>query len=215
MTAATRLTVLMGVGLAMASALVVRLGWREMTLNKAYAELRAKATLPYRGYAVPTFRAATLAGDSLTIGELPDSGARQVVLVLTTSCPFCKATLPVWAALADSLTRLGAHRVLALSLDSATTTRRYVAEHHLGYPVLTFPHWKTAQLFRARAVPQTLVLNQFGEVVFAHTGRLDPGPVLDSVYAAARGAFDAWDPRPAPASTVAAATPAAPPPGRP
>ncbi len=70
----------------------------------------------------------------------------------------------------------------------------------------TFPDWKTAQLARARAVPQTLVLNHWGEVVFAHTGRLEPGPVLDSVYAALRGDFGAWDPPP-PGTVAPGATP--------
>ena len=107
MTAATRIGAIMGVALLAASALVVRLGQRGIAISKAYAELRTKATLPYRGYAVPTFRAAALTGDSITVGQLPDSGGRQVVLVFTTTCPYCRATLPVWKQLADSLGGFG------------------------------------------------------------------------------------------------------------
>ncbi len=216
MTIRTPFATLIGVALIAAAALVVIIGRRQLELTRAYTELRAKASLPYRGYAVPTFRAGTLGGDSITVGELPDSGGRQVVFVFTTTCQFCKATLPIWAAVADSMTRLGSGtvRVVAISLDSAAAAARYATEHHLSYPVLTFPHWKTAQLFRARAVPETVVLNQLGEVVFAHIGRLEAGPALDSVYLAARGGFDAFDPRPPKAPRVDASA-VAPPPSRP
>ncbi len=196
---ATRsISALLGGALLVASGLVVVLARRQVTLNRAYLELKAKAGLPYRGYALPTFRAATLAGDSATVGALADTAARQLVFVFTTTCPYCRATLPVWAALADS-TRAGwpSTPILGLGLDSLGKVQRYAAEHALTYPVATFPDWKTAQLARARAVPQTLVLNHWGEIVFARTGRLEPGPVLDSVYAALRGDFGAWDPPPA------------------
>jgi thiol-disulfide isomerase/thioredoxin len=195
---ATRsISALLGGALLVASGLVVLLGRRQVALNQAYLELKAKAGLPYRGYALPTFRAETLAGDSVTVGELADTAARQLVFVFTTTCPYCRATLPVWAALADSarVARPPAE-VVGLGLDSLPRVRDYAAEHALTYPVATFPDWKTAQLARARAVPQTLVLNHWGEVVFAHTGRLESGPVLDSVYAALRGDFGAWDPPP-------------------
>lgn len=182
--------------MVVASVLVVVLARRQMDLSRAYIELRDKASLPYRGYAMPTFRTTTLRGDSLTVAELPDTAARQLVFVFTTTCPFCKATLPVWAALADSARRLRRPvSVLGLSLDSLANTGRYAAEYGLTYPVATFPDWKTAQLFRARAVPQTLVLDHYGQVVFVHTGRLEPGPTLDSVYTALRGEFGAFEPR--------------------
>jgi thiol-disulfide isomerase/thioredoxin len=201
------ISVLLGGALLVASGLVVVLARRQVALNRAYLELKTKAGLPYRGYALPTFRASALAGDSVTVGALADTAARQLVFVFTTTCPFCRATLPVWAALADSAR--GARppvAVVGLGLDSVRRVRDYAAEHALTYPVATFPDWKTAQLARARAVPQTLVLNHWGEVVFAHTGRLEPGPVLDSVYAALRGDFGAWDPPP-PGTVVGRVTP--------
>jgi thiol-disulfide isomerase/thioredoxin len=184
--------------LLVASSLVVVLTRRQVTLNRAYLELKAKAGLPYRGYALPTFRAETLAGDSVTVGALADTAARRLVFVFTTTCPYCRATLPVWAAVADSARATQPNvAVVGLGLDSLRGVRGYAAEHSLTYPVATFPDWKTAQLPRGPAVPQTLVLNHWGEVVIAHIGRLEPGPVLDSVHAAIRGDFGAWDPPPA------------------
>jgi peroxiredoxin len=180
----TRTIALLSLGLLAASALVVVLSIRHIELNQAYAALRRRATEPHAGYAVPTFFAKTLTGDTLTIGESTDSTSRQVLFVLTTTCPYCKATLPVWAELADSLERLdsGRIRVVALSLDSVERTRRYVSEHELSYAVTTFPKDKLRRLYRAGSVPQTVVLNARGEVVYATVGQLLAGPVLDSIY---------------------------------
>lgn len=199
---------LLTVGLASATGLVVLLTVRENELKREYFALRAKAALPYRGYAVPTFRTTTLAGDTMTVGEVADSGGKQLVFVLTTTCPFCQATLPVWAALADSVGRLVGKptQVVALSLDSIPATARYVARHGLRYPVGRFPDWKVAQLFRARSVPQTLVLDHRGEVVFAHIGQLRPGPVLDSVYRAVRSEWTAREAAPAAGPRLASGT---------
>lgn len=160
------------VALVVASGLVVVLAERQVALRHAYDDLRAKARLPYRGLAVPTFRGSTVHGDSITVGELPDSAGRQLLFVFTTTCPFCRATLPVWAALTDSIASShGAGvEVIGIALDSASAAASYAAEHQLPFPVLTFPDRKTAQLYRARAVPQTVVLNQWGEVLFAHKG---------------------------------------------
>lgn len=174
------------VALIAASALVLVLSQRLRNLSADYRKLRRLSTLPHAGTVVPTFRTATLAGDSVTVGELADSTARQVILVFNTACPFCRAIVPLWLELADSLGRLGRVQVLAISLDPADTTRHYIREHGLRYPVLTFPQPKLKHLFRAVAVPQTVVLDWTGTVLYARTGTLDPGS-LDSVYAAVTG----------------------------
>ena len=119
-------------------------------------------------------------------------GVGQVLFVLTTTCRFCRATLPIWATLADSLKRLNgdAIRVVALSLDSTEQTRRYVSEHGIGYSVASFPTGKMRRLYRAGSVPQTLVLDAWGVVRYAHVGQLAPGPELDSVYRVAIGLLE-------------------------
>lgn len=87
----------------------------------------------------------------------------------------------------DSVMRLGPPvQVLAISLDLPDTTRQYVAQHAVRYPVLTFPQPKLERLYRVVAVPQTVVLDWRGTVLCAKTGTLDSGS-LDSVYAAVAG----------------------------
>jgi hypothetical protein len=55
----------------------------------------------------------------------------------------------------------------------------------MPYAVLLFPERKLQRLYRVAAVPQTLVLNADGRVLYARTGLLDSAAVLDSVYRAA------------------------------
>jgi peroxiredoxin len=192
MYAPRRTTALLAIALLGLAGLVVVLGKRQIALNRAYAELRRLSSTPHKGYGVPAFLAHTLTGDTVTVGEVADSSARQVLFVLTTTCPYCRASLPVWALLADSLARVsGRHvRVVALSLDSLRRTNAYAAEHQLRYSVATFPSEKLRRLYRAGDVPQTVVLDAQGEVLYSHLGALVVGPVLDSVYRAASGKKD-------------------------
>jgi peroxiredoxin len=177
---------LMALALLAASALIVALAVRYQNLTEAYRTLRLRTSLPSAGAMVPTFRARTLAGDSITIGEGPDQLARQLLLVLTTSCPFCRQTLPKWNQIADSAASLrpGHVVVAAISLDSLSLTQDYVRQHQFRYPVVLFPVAKLRRLYRATAVPQTLVLDHEGRILYARTGLLEPQAVVDSVFAA-------------------------------
>ena len=180
-----RRTAVMLVALALLSLLTLVLVWRIREADAAYAALAKRADLPFRGYVVPTIRAPTLAGDTLTVGELPVRHQRQVVFVFTTTCRYCLATLPVWEQVADFLGRLVPPvQVLGLSLDSVPATAEYSQAHGIGFPVGWFPDWKAARLFRALMVPQTLVLSHVGEVLYAHVGRLEQGAGLDSLFLA-------------------------------
>jgi len=178
----------LGVALLAASGLVFVLSSRNRELSADYRQLRELSTLPHPGTVVPTFRAATLEGRPVVVGELPDSGARQVLFIFNTTCPFCLATLPVWKRLGDSLGRLGGVQMLAISLDPEDSTKDYVAAHALRYPALIFPQRKLKRLYRAVAVPQTVVLDWSGTVLYAKTGTLDSAS-LDSVNAAVTRRF--------------------------
>jgi peroxiredoxin len=174
----------LGLVLLALSGLVLVLASRNRELSSEYQELRQLSTLPHRGTVVPTFRAVTLDGRPVIIGERVDSTARQVLFVFNTRCPFCLATIPAWQRLSDSLGRAGVE-VLAISLDPGDSTRRYVSQYDMRYSVLTFPQPKLKRLYRAIAVPQTVVLDAGGTVLYAKTGTLDSAS-LDSVYAVVR-----------------------------
>src|SRR5690606_10199908 len=67
--------------------------------------LRADRTLlirrslePHRGLYVPTFAASAIQGGRLTVGE-GAPGSCQVLLIFTTTCPYCRASIPAWKSL--------------------------------------------------------------------------------------------------------------------
>jgi peroxiredoxin len=178
------IVVLAVAGCIVASSLVVFLSKRVVDLNRAYFEFKTLSSQPHVGYVVPTMHVGALNGDSLVVGELADTMARQIVYVFTTTCPYCRATLPIWGLVFDSLARLPSSnvQVVAMSLDSTNATSAYAAKHQLRYPIALFPDWKSPRFFRAHAVPQTLVLSHFGVVLYSHVGLLEKGPGLDSLF---------------------------------
>ena len=194
---------IMAIGLVAVSALCIALATQFRDLSRSYDVLRQRSGLPHAGYYVPMFDATTATGDSLRIGATSGARHRQLVFVMTTTCPYCRQTLPIWAALADSVRRLPGWTVdvVGISLDSAEATRVYSEIHAVAYPLVTFPSRKLKQLYRARAVPQTLVLDEEGRVLYARIGLLEPQATLDSVYRALQ-----WT-RPAPGPEVATDTP--------
>jgi hypothetical protein len=66
-----------------------------------------------------------------------------------------------------------------LSLHTPEQTIPYLVEHELGFPVLGFPAPRYQSLYRARAVPQTVVLDGDGRILFAQTGIMEA--LVDSV----------------------------------
>ena len=178
----------MAAGLVVGATLVVVLSQRLTRLTHAYQVLQRRASTLTTGEVVPTFQAVTLTGDTLTVGERLDGG-KQVLLLLTTTCPFCRATLPVWAQLADSIRQVRPDvEVIAVSLDSLDATRRYAEEQGMAMPVVTVPTRKLVRLLRAGRVPQTVVVNHEGRVLYGWAGLLSAQAVLDSILIAVTAA---------------------------
>ncbi|MDP9348514.1 MAG: TlpA family protein disulfide reductase [Gemmatimonadota bacterium] len=180
---------------------MVVLALRVRDQNERYARLYDRATRPYAGMWVPTFRAATLAGDSVTIGETPE-GRRQVLFFFTTICPYCKSSLPAWKELAATLDTLTTPKVevYGVSLDSVDVTREYAVEHELPYPVLFFPEEKLSRIYRAGTVPLTAVLDEQGRMVHARLGEISERASIDSVVAMVK-----WRAEPRPSAPPAEA----------
>ena len=127
------------VALAAAAVLVVVLGQQKRDLiakvEDTQMQLRRAVTEPARGMYMPAFQAAPVEGGApATIGELPAEG-RQVLLMYTTTCPYCLSSIPAWkqiTATADTMTSIRA-TVWGVSLDSVNATRQYITRHALPY----------------------------------------------------------------------------------
>ncbi|HEU4456290.1 MAG TPA: TlpA disulfide reductase family protein [Longimicrobium sp.] len=190
------------VALLAASLLVVVLGVQKRRLDNEVGDLRVQVTRalrePVRGMYMPAFNTATLDGRAATIGSAPGEG-RQVLFVYTTTCRFCLASLPSWKQIAGTLDTLSAARaeVYGVSLDSVEVTRKYAQRHALPYPTVRFPDDKVTSMYRAAAVPVTLVLDEQGRTLYSRVGQLSEPAAVDSVIAAVK-----WKPAPRPADAA-------------
>jgi peroxiredoxin len=125
-----------------------------------------------------------LNGDSIRIVS-GDTATRQVLLVFTTTCRYCEASLPAWNDLARSIGRQGT-TVVGISLDSLDQTRRYCERHGLEYPVIRFGSEAYRRMYHANTVPITMVIDGGGRVIYARMGVLETDAARDSIVAAVR-----------------------------
>ena len=155
-------------------------------LSQRYHEQRARSMVLQAGDAVPAFRTRTTAGDSITVGE-SKSGTRQLLFLLTKECPYCRATLPYWkqiAAAVDTSPKMSV-TAIAVALDSLPRMPSYLASFGINVPIVEFPSSRLRRIYRAVAVPQTIILNDSGSILYARTGVITDAQARDSVVLAA------------------------------
>jgi peroxiredoxin len=61
---------------------------------------------------------------------------------------------------------------LGVSVDAEEATRVYAAAHELSFPIVVLPGDREIRVLRGQGVPQTVVVNGDGEVVYAYRGSL-------------------------------------------
>ncbi len=170
------------VALAAAVVLVVLLALQQRSLSERYATLRERTLSLHTGLYVPTFQTRTLQGDSVTIGAT-EPAAKQVLFFFTTTCPYCRASLPAWNRVASRIREKGDATVYGVALDSLHLVHQYVREHDLRFPVVLLPERKLARIYRITGVPLTAVLDNEGRVVYSRAGEFAVQQAIDSLLA--------------------------------
>jgi len=170
--------------LCIAVVLVVILGLQARSMRSELQTQWRLTRLPSVGQVVPPVVAVTLTGDTLVLGD-PPPGARHVLFVFNTTCAFCLQTLPAWDRIAARLSGESDVSVLWWSQHSDSLTRLYVAGRAISAPVIVGVARKYLRLYRAEAVPVTMVIGADGEVLFGTAGVLSPA-AEDSVVSAAK-----------------------------
>lgn len=149
--------------------------------------LERRAFLPYAGMTVPVVSATSLAGETFQIGD-PTPDRPQVLLVFTTTCGFCRQTLPAWHYLADTLRASGDAEVIGISLDSILPPTDSLRRMGFTFPVIELADPRLRALYRAKSVPTTVVVGEQGRVLHARMGALTTERAIDSVLQAVRTA---------------------------
>ena len=170
-----------------ATALVVALTLRHRDLRAKIAKHREGDMQLKRGEYVPAFVVTGVDGVTRTIGEVASSDGRQVIFYLTSTCAYCKKTLPAWKAIAQRLDSAVHPNILVagLTTDSLRVAMVYSRSHALAFPIAPFPGPREVRLSKAATVPQTLVVNRAGRVIFSRMGPIETRAAIDSVINAA------------------------------
>ena len=152
-------------------------------LERQVRQLRA---FPRAGQWMPTVRAVSTTGDSLTLGETT-SGRAQVLIFFTTTCPYCKENLDAWKRISSELAADSARRfdVVWVSGSYMDSTRAYVERNGITVPVVKMPSNKWIRAFQVKGVPMTMVLDHWGRVAHMHPSLFASSAARDSVVAAA------------------------------
>src|ERR1035437_3097884 len=87
---------------ALLTAILVVLSSRHRKLREDFLEHRRADGRAAVGMFVPAFTAKTTTGEDRTI-RAPAPGGSQILLYLTSTCPYCKVTLPFWKRLPERL----------------------------------------------------------------------------------------------------------------
>lgn len=176
------------VALTGALALVGVLTVQKNRLEARYEALRERATSAQPGQLLPWVPVTTLDGDTLTLGA-PAVGEPQILLLYTTTCPYCRATVPAWNEIAQ---RAQGARVLGIQLD-AGSAEAYRAEHGLTYEIVAVDSVLARRLvswYRVRTVPLTLAVGEDGRVRYSRFGQIDDALMVDSVVAVLEAAAE-------------------------
>ncbi|QWP76205.1 TlpA family protein disulfide reductase [Lysobacter sp. K5869] len=173
--------------LALASALVVALGWQLMRLREDQRWLVDRVNLPYVGMFVPQVAATALDGRAVALGQ--PHGQRQVLFFFNTTCPHCRASLPQLKLAARELRKHAGVELVGVAFATPAQTAAYAREHALDFPLIAVDDDRRTQaLFRARRVPSLLVIGGDGRVRYQRVGELNGKTPLHELLRAATAA---------------------------
>lgn len=167
----------------------VALGMQHRAIKREFQEHRRSDLRVQAGTFLPPFSASSTSGGTFDVASGSADRGRQILIMLTAECPYCARTLPTWKSLHSELAgsdSLGSN-FLALTTDSMRVARAYAESNDLPFPLIPFGSQKYMQLFRAALVPQTIVVDNSGRVIFARSGELSTRAAIDSVRAAFAG----------------------------
>lgn len=164
-----------------AAGLLVLLSSQNRALRTDFRDTLIAQRSPQAGNWMPLVDTVAINGTPIRIGH---SDSPQILIFFNTTCEFCLASLPAWAALNDSLSNEGGAEIIGVSFDDHEATRAYVADHELRFAVTVLAHVRWSALFRIHGVPAVVVLTPEGRVADAWSGTTDRatiGLILDAV----------------------------------
>jgi cytochrome c-type biogenesis protein len=134
------------------------------------------------GSPAPAYRAMTLGGDSVSLGDL--RGDVVLLNVWATWCHPCREEIPLLQSLHDRYAARGL-RIVGVSVDSPGESGRIAAfgrEYGMTYPIWHDPEDRISAVYQAVGVPATYLVDRAGVLRWRRVGQIverDPGLVRE------------------------------------
>lgn len=143
--------------------------------EKTLEPLQDANARPEVGALAPDFVLPNLDGQQVRLSDL--RGGKAILLMFWASwCPSCRAEAPTNAR-AHALYRDRGLEFLAVSIDQGPaaeeTVRAFVAEFNLPYRPLLDPRTEVLDLYQARFIPTTFLIDRRGRIRFKGVGYRD------------------------------------------
>lgn len=155
-------------------------GFQTSTINKLKSEVTYRRVLSLSmapGATIPSVDLPLLAGGSIDLST-GNKDSLRLVFVLTTTCPKCKAVLPEWKALVDSVSNATILNPVALAASPKPDVMDWAKSNSISFPVAIVESGRVASQLRAALVPQVAVLNHKGVVVYSAVGVVGQDSIL-------------------------------------
>jgi peroxiredoxin len=101
-----------------------------------------------------------------------DAAGRQLLFVLSTTCPHCEKNLAPWREIAEA--GRGRCRVTGVSIHDLETTRHYAGTQVVGFDLVSAADSNFTMSYNIPGVPETILLGPGGVVLKTWLGELTP-----------------------------------------
>ena len=104
-------------------------------------------------------------GQTAPAGLVREPGKRALLVFFETDCPTCQLALPYLNSLAKAGIQL-----IGISQDDETSTREFVRQLNIGFPVQVDHQLKLSRAYDPQSVPTLFLLDEAGQVLRALVG---------------------------------------------
>lgn len=94
-----------------------------------------------------------------------------LLMITSTTCPWCEKTLPVWKDIADKVKGSSIH-IVGVALDGKGHINEYINQNGINFEVVNFADPASQRIYKAFATPQTILIKRGGKVAKTWQGLL-------------------------------------------
>jgi len=126
------------------------------------------------GDEAPAYAAADMAGNAVSLADL--RGEVVMLNIWATWCIPCREEMPDLERLHQEYEDAGL-RVVGVSIDAAGLAgdvQHFTEQYGISFTILHDPAESVMRAFRARAVPETFLIDRQGRIVHRWIGKFDP-----------------------------------------